>query len=371
MIYKEIEEYKSLSDLMAQQTEIRYYCFQNIDIREGKNTILKHIFVDCLFLGCEMDTELNIFLNQKNLIFPKLNVPFNTYPAKLYNYQTIYEGYEMGNPQSYENTYDAKVYKHYIASGVEAFSIHESLARRLHDHSISDALHDLLKKYDEKKIVAIMGGHSLPRNAKSFIKIAKLSKTLTEKGYLMCSGGGTGAMEATHIGAWFAGYSEAKLEEAFVELNQAATFLDPNWLEIALKVINKYPKKLEYESLGIPTWFYGHEPPTPFASKIAKYFENSVREEGLLTIARGGIIYTPGAAGTLQEIFQDAAQNHYKSTGYQSPMIFYGTNFWTNEIPIYPLLTTMQKNGKYKNLILSLTDNFNDILTELEKFSKK
>ena len=27
----------------------------------------------------------------------------------------------------------------------------------------------------------------------------------------------------------------------------------------------------ESESLGIPTWLYGHEPPNPFATKIAKY----------------------------------------------------------------------------------------------------
>jgi predicted Rossmann-fold nucleotide-binding protein len=62
--------------------------------------------------------------------------------------------------------------------------------------------------------------------------------------------------------------------------------------------------------------------PTPFATHIAKYFANSVREEGLLAIAKGGVIFTPGSAGTMQEIFQDLAQNHYQSFGVSSPMVF-------------------------------------------------
>ena len=39
-------------------------------------------------------------------------------------------------------------------------------------------------------------------------------------------------------------------------------------------------------------------------------------------IAKGGVIYSPGSAGTMQEIFQYAAQNHYRAFGYESPMVF-------------------------------------------------
>ncbi|WP_317452889.1 molybdopterin dinucleotide binding domain-containing protein, partial [Streptomyces sp. CBMA29] len=31
-------------------------------------------------------------------------------------------------------------------------------------------------------------------------------------------------------------------------------------------------------SYGLPTWFYGHEPPNAFASGIAKFFANATRE---------------------------------------------------------------------------------------------
>jgi predicted Rossmann-fold nucleotide-binding protein len=133
--------------------------------------------------------------------------------------------------------------------------------------------------------------------------------------------------------------------------------------------MKRYPQH-RYESLGIPTWLYGHEPSTPFATHIAKFFENSLREDSILTLAFGGIIYTPGSAGTMQEIFQDAVQNHYLSFGFSSPMIFLGKHFWTEEMPVYPLLQELIETGKYKNLLLTLTDEADEIVDCLERFRK-
>jgi predicted Rossmann-fold nucleotide-binding protein len=113
----------------------------------------------------------------------------------------------------------------------------------------------------------------------------------------------------------------------------------------------------QYRSLGVPTWLYGHEPATPFASHIAKYFDNSTREDSILTIAKGGVIYSPGSAGTMQEIFQDAVQNHYLSFGYASPMIFLGEDYWKEEMPVYKLMEHLVDKGKYKNLLLHITDS--------------
>jgi hypothetical protein len=45
-----------------------------------------------------------------------------------------------------------------------------------------------------------------------------------------------------------------------------------------------------YDSLGIPTWHYGHEPTTSLATHIGKYFQNSIREDGLLELAKQGIV---------------------------------------------------------------------------------
>jgi two-component system alkaline phosphatase synthesis response regulator PhoP len=44
-----------------------------------------------------------------------------------------------------------------------------------------------------------------------------------------------------------------------------------------------------------------------------------VREDGLLSLAKGGVVFAPGPAGTIQEIFQDLTQNHYGTLGSRRP----------------------------------------------------
>ena len=60
-------------------------------------------------------------------------------------------------------------------------------------------------------------------------------------------------------------------------------------------------------------------------------------------------------------MFQEAVENGYLTFGYCSPMIFLGKDFWTKEIPIWPLLQDMMERGKYKNLLLYLTDDLQEI----------
>lgn len=216
-----------------------------------------------------------------------------------------------------------------------------------------------------------MGGHALLRTDEIYRQIARLSKRLTQKGFVMLSGGGPGAMEATHLGAWMAGRDDHELEDALDRLAHVPSFKDEGWLSSAFEIIDRYPQQGAYVSLGIPTWLYGHEPSTPFATHIAKFFENSLREDNILTLAFGGIIYAPGSAGTLQEIFQEAVQDHYLSYGFASPMVFLGKRYWSEEIPVYPLLEHLLETGKYKNLLLSLTDDPDEAVTIIEEFSRK
>ncbi|MDW8848920.1 hypothetical protein SD960_02355 [Flavobacterium sp. MMLR14_040] len=368
MKYREIENEEDLRILLSSANQISQMAFQNLNFTFTDSILENKQFSDCLFLGCKLPDTFGKFLLQDNLIFPETNTPYNSYLNSLYTKSSLLGGYALGDPDSYESTLDKIVYNHYITAGKEAQDIKETLSRRLHDHSITDALYDFLAKYDEKKIVAVMGGHDLPRNNLSYFDVAKISKKLTELGYLVVSGGGPGAMEASHLGAWFAGRDEEELKIAFDILSQAPSFKDRFWLDKAFQVLDQYPDTT-YDSLGIPTWLYGHEPPTPFASKIAKYFDNSIREEGLLAIAKGGVIFAPGSAGTIQEIFQDAVQNHYLSFGYASPMVFLNQQYWTDERPIYPLLKEMSDKGKYKNLILSIFDNKDDVVAEILKFT--
>jgi len=295
------------------------------------------------------------------------DVPFNVSRQTLYSAEELYAGYDPDNEESRESCYDSIVYKHYLANGKHADSAQEALARSLHDHAVVVALDNFLALHDSRLNIGIMGGHALMRTDSMYRQIVLLSKTLTERGFLMMSGGGPGAMEATHLGAWMAGRSEGEVDDALQMLSVAPSLNDDGWLNSSFRVIRKYPQT-KYESLAIPTWLYGHEPSTAFASHIAKLFENSIREDGLLKIAYGGIVYSPGSAGTVQEIFQDATQNHYISFGLSSPMIFLGRKFWTEEMPIYPLLQSLMEKGRYKNLLLSLYDSSEDIIAELERF---
>ncbi len=66
-----------------------------------------------------------------------------------------------------------------------------------------------------------------------------------------------------------------------------------------------------------------------FASHIAKYFANSIREDGLLRLADHGIVFARGGAGTIQEVFQDAALNAYALPAERVPMVFLGREFFT------------------------------------------
>ena len=351
--YIEIENPEALATLLVSGATLRHYAFQYIEFwREA----VQFRFDDCIFFGCTMPRVMREELGSNCYLLPKLNMPYNMFPSHLYSPAMLYEGYDCHTPSSFDDCYDTRIYKHYIANGKQALDVAETLARSLHDHSISNALYDLLARYDDYKVVAVMGGHALLRSDDVYRKVVLISKHLTEAGCLMVTGGGPGAMEAAHLGAWLAGYSDSAVDDAIAVLAAAPSYKDNGWLSSAFSLMQTMPRVGEWCSVGIPTWFYGHEPATPFATHIAKYFDNSIREDGLLTIAKGGVIYSPGSAGTMQEIFQDAAQNHYLTCGYASPMVFLGEEYWCGTFPVYPLLQGLQAKGCYKNLILSLTD---------------
>ena len=354
--------------LHQEQTEIRRCAFQSVNLTAETQLALEHTYRDCLFIGCTLPLGLKK-LSKDCLFLPDMGETFH-YRNRLYTPEELYEGYSPEDPHSYHSCYDGRVYRHYLKMGKHASNVKETLARSMHDHSISDCLREVLSHYDEHKLVGVMGGHGLLRGDATYLRVAMLSKHLTEQGFLMITGGGPGAMEATHLGAWMAGRVDSELKEAHRIMNRAQKYTDEGWLETAWEVHRRYPQ-LDYNSLGIPTWLYGHEPSTPLATMIAKYFDNSIREDGILSIARGGIIYTPGSAGTLQEIFQEAVQNHYLTFGYASPMIFMGRDFWTHEIPIWPLMMDMVERGKYQNLILCLTDSEREIADVLNGSSAR
>ena len=121
-------------------------------------------------------------------------------------------------------------------------------------------------------------------------------------------------------GAWLAPASDDALDTALRLLAVATDFEESEaYLTAGRSVRDAFPDGAA--SLAVPTWFYGHEPTNQFATHIAKYFANSIREDGLLALATRGVVFAPGSAGTVQEVFQDATQNHYRLFSALSPMV--------------------------------------------------
>lgn len=294
-------------------------------------------------------------------------VPYIVTLDELYNATTLYKGYDPAQPETYEHCYDQEVYRHFLETGKQTESPLELLSRSIHDFLIKKALNEVVGRYEDKEVIGVMGGHGLSRTDEMYRKIVLISKRLTEDGSLMVTGGGPGAMEATHLGAWMAGRTVEDVDEALAMLKEAPCFKDEQWLKTSFDVMARFPQT-EYESLGVPTWLYGHEPATPFATHIAKFFENSIREDIILTIANGGVVFTPGSAGTMQEIFQKAVQNHYLSFGVSSPMVFLGKEFWVDEMPAYTMLQHLMFTGAYKNLLLTVTDDVDEAVQILEDY---
>jgi predicted Rossmann-fold nucleotide-binding protein len=245
---------------------------------------------------------------------------------------------------------DQAIYCDYIAKGRWSADLIEALCRRIHDDGIDDALEGLRSKIGPEKFVGFMGGSSNKRSDAFYKKTAQTARLLTLEGYFVVSGGGPGMMEAANLGAYFANHTAAELDAAIAILKKADSYTDiKTWIATALEVKSKFTNGSK--SLGIPTWFYGFEPTNMFAAHVAKYFDNSIREGGLVQIGRRAVIFAPGSAGTRQEIFMDAAQNNYGTTGQYTPMIFLGMRQYAVDTPLYWLIQ-MLATTNYKDLLL-------------------
>ncbi|WP_223643032.1 LOG family protein [Corallococcus sp. EGB] len=373
----ELETLAAFEQYLREGRSLANVVLQGLDLRAWSDALLGADLPGTVFLGCLLEpATLHQVLERGAMVFPPFSgLPYCPYRGSLYTPEELYAGFDPTLPETYADTLDARVYAHWSSrGGAHPPSILETLAQRLHDHAISDALEEaLVDQGKPRRVVAIMGGHSMLRGQDDYRSVAELARSLVRLGFFLVSGGGPGAMEATHLGAWFASRADADLDAALAVLARAPSYKDRDWLSRAFEVRATWPLRDAAEmgdSLGIPTWLYGHEPPNPFATRIAKYFANSVREEGLLSIARGGVIYSPGSAGTVQEVFQDACQNHYNTVGVISPMVFLGREFWTKTRPVYPLLEHLARGQEYARHLL-LTDSQADVVQALMRFDQE
>jgi predicted Rossmann-fold nucleotide-binding protein len=168
-------------------------------------------------------------------------------------------------------------------------------------------------------------------------------------------------MEAANLGAYLSGYDQEALSAALEQLASVPSY-DPSvaeWARLAFDVRRTYPDGTP--SLGVPTWFYGHEPPNAFADAVAKYFKNAIREDILLHVCSAGIVFLPGRGGTVQEVFQDACENYYADATSVAPMVLVGVDYWTRELPVWPLLETLAA-GRHMEPAIHLVDDLDAVV---------
>jgi predicted Rossmann-fold nucleotide-binding protein len=349
-----------LEDYIKKHDNLKNLIFKNLDLTHLSRKLLNYDIIDCIFIGCKLDKDLLVKITiGQNYILPSLNLPFDLFPRLLYSIEDLYGNFNPSKPLSYKNSTDYEIYTHFIDHKNKGLlSPFLQVTESIHDSSMRMALYDYVRRFNNhKKIVGVMGGHKVPRDDEYYERVCLISKRLTEQGYMMVSGGGPGMMEATHLGAYFAHRTDEELCEAIDIMKVAPVYSDAEWLTKSYEVIEKYPPKYRLNSLSIPTWVHGHEPPNPFPARIAKFFSAAIRQEVLIEVTKGAIIYSPGSAGTLREIFQTVEQNHYNMYDNVYPMIFLNKEYWSKTLPAYNFFEDIQKSSSLNNIVVSLEDD--------------
>ena len=213
------------------------------------------------------------------------------------------------------------------------------MLRSVHDDAVSDALDELLAG---ARVVGVMGGHAIARGTDAY---ARRGPARPRAGPRRVHGGHRRRPRRD-------GGGEPRRVRRPVRRRACSTrrwnssrrprhFTPVGHRLGARRLRRAGPLAGGGTSVGIPTWFYGHEPPNAFASHIAKYFANATREDGLLARSNAGVVFLPGAAGTVQEIFDNATPNYYESRGEPTPMVLVDRAHWTERLPTWPLLQAL------------------------------
>ncbi|MCX4697614.1 LOG family protein [Streptomyces sp. NBC_01373] len=357
---REIETLDEFDATVSARATLAGFRVQAVDLTDRTRELLTTDTAGAVFLGCPMREDAAAKVRADGaMVFPPVpDLPFDPYRGLLYSPDELFASLADG----YESTPDALAYAWFQRTKAD-HDIFASTLRSIHDDSVSDALDELLRG---TPVVGVMGGHAMARGTEAYAGAARLGRELARAGLTVATGGGPGAMEAANLGAYAAPYDAAMLADALRLLAKTPKFTPSitDWASAAFEVRSRWPKG--GTSVGIPTWFYGHEPPNAFASHIAKYFANATREDGLLARCTAGVVFLPGAAGTVQEIFDNATPNYYESRGEPTPMVLVDRAHWTERLPTWPLLQALARERAMEDRI-ALVDRIEEAPEALKR----
>jgi len=347
------------------------------------------------FLGCNSSASFpKRGAGLGALVLPSMSgPPVSVFPTTVYRVRDLYAGFVPEQHDSWRSTLDHRAFEWFVdpeSRLPRRLDQSEMWAARTHDTFLEAALARFLAGR-RQKAVGVMGGHDVDRSADVYRTVAVIARAISRQGRVIVTGGGPGLMEAANLGAFLAASPDLALEDALKVLVRAGDFKSHEWLSTAAEVRRVVVGSWDglepsgAYSLGIPTWLYGHEPPNMFASHSAKFFFNSLREDGLVTVADGGLLFARGNAGTVQEIFQDATQNYYRPRDTQpTPMVLLDRAYWDGGNPAggdpaadpaapaqrsKPLWPLLHKLGVEKvfDTALALTDDAEEIIELLTR----
>jgi predicted Rossmann-fold nucleotide-binding protein len=330
----EIQTLEQLDTLLEQGTSLSGARLQGLDLAAREAALLRCDVRGAVVLGGTVTDRLDAHLRRGGaFVFPAVTgAPINPYRARLYSPEELYEGLERG----YAATPDWRAYSWWLEPSGRT-DVFATMLRAVHDDSVSDALSETL---EGRRVVGVMGGHAVSRGSATYRQAAVLGRGLAATGAVVLTGGGPGAMEAASLGARLHEQPAPVLDQAIDRLAAVPDFAPDvtAWATVGMQVRRAWPAPMNAAAVGVPTWFYGHEPSTPLASGHAKLFSNAVREDLLLAGSTAGLVVLPGAAGTVQEVFQATTHNFYATAEHVVPTVLVGVEHWTRTLPVWPLL---------------------------------
>ncbi|GAA3229085.1 SLOG cluster 4 domain-containing protein [Nonomuraea helvata] len=220
-----------------------------------------------------------------------------------------------------------------------------------HDADLDDLVAEAIRAFRTRhpwgRVVGVMGGHAVARDSAVYRDCARLGWALAGRGALVITGGGPGVMEAVNLGAYLAARPRADLDAALALI--AAT--DQEDLAPVHELRASFPPPdaddlARSGGLAIASW--QNEVPQEanlFAAATARYVADPAPEGRLMTVTACRVLFAPGRVGTVQEAVQVAARLYYGIEGATGPVVFLGRRFWTESMPVRPLLDRLLPPG--------------------------